>query len=122
MEDFAKRIQLVSSKIDNVENYFTNFVTHKLSSFETKIQSTVTDNAENCERARIIMNSALLEKVDDAIKENEVMRNQWKIHMDRMKINLRIMEETAIDEDDDEEESVVEPELVVDDIEGHRVL
>ena len=121
MEDFAKRIQLVSSKIDNVENYFTNFVTHKLSSFETKIQSTVTDNAENCERARIIMNSALLEKVDDAIKENEVMRNQWKIHMDRMKINLRIMEETAIDEDDDEEESVVEPELVVDDIEGHRV-
>ena len=122
MEDLAKNIHQVNSKIDNVETYFTNLVNLKLSSFETEILSTVADNSERCQTARNNISNTFLDKMEEAIQENEVMRNQWRAHMDQLKTNLRIMEENVIDQVDDEEESVAEQVSLVDDImEGSRV-
>ena len=97
-------------------------MTHKLSSLENKIQSILTDNSERCQTARNSLSNTLLAKVDEAIMENEVIRNQWKVHMERLKTNLRIMEESVRDQEGEEEESIDEEVVVAEDImEGSQV-
>ena len=99
LEGFEKKFVSVHNKIEYVEAYLKSLVTNQLTNFEKSLDG----SAKECERSRKNNFDILCDKIDDCVRDNEVIRRQWTEHMDRLKENLLIMED-----DEDESEAEVE--------------
>ena len=101
LEGFEKKFDNFHNKIDYLEVYLKSLISDQFANLGQRLDV----SAGDCERSRKSNFDDLCGKIGDCVRENETIRTQWREHMDRMRENLKIMEEREILEVESDEEA-----------------
>ena len=100
IDDFDKKFAAVVNKIEHMDEYLQNRITEQFSILEKRLNL----SNDSCERSQKASHDILLAKIEDSANDNEVLRTQWKAHMERLKANIELMEDNRDESDSESEE------------------